>query len=98
MPIKYGNLFAFPAHNFNFPARIAAAKLDVFVSDRGFIYPDLVKEFYQNMSLLTTKIDEIVLTSSVLNKDICLDVESFGKCLRVPYEGLVLIQGSVPDE
>ena len=50
------------------------------------------------MSLVTNENDEFVLTSSVLNKEICMDIESFGKCLRVPYEGLVLVQGSIPDE
>src|SRR3954467_8964225 len=93
---KYGKLHDFPTHNFNLTARLANAGVANFVSDYGEYYPDLVREFYHNLKIVTDEFGDFMLTSEVSRKDICFDDEEFGKLLGVPYEGSVLIQGNIP--
>jgi len=95
---KYGKLPDFPNHSFTFPARLANAGVANFVLDHGDYYPDLVRDFYHNLRIVTDEFDDFTLLSKVSNKDICLDVEEFGRVLGIPSQGLVLLQGNIPED
>ncbi|XP_058782988.1 uncharacterized protein LOC131657627 [Vicia villosa] len=98
---KYGNLESFPSHSFIFPEKLRYQGVYDFVSDYGKIYPDLVKEFYDNLTIVfgndLSNLEEIKLTSSVRNKTIRMDVASFGNCLGIPTTGQVLVAGYTPE-
>src|SRR4051812_18057179 len=61
-------------------------------------YPDLVREFYHNLRIVTDEFDDFTLLSKVSNKDICLNVEEFRRVLGIPSQGLVLLRGNIPED
>ncbi|KAI5416066.1 hypothetical protein KIW84_041204 [Lathyrus oleraceus] len=91
MPVKYGNLSSFPSHNFDFPELLRLQGVYSMVSDTGIFYPDLVKDFYANLVIISG--DNDVLTSKVKNTDIILDLEAFEKCLGIPFVGKTFHHG-----
>lgn len=60
-------------------------KIDGLVSMNGYVFPDLVKYFYTNMSY-----NEGVISSSVKGTPFDFDTEILGKILDIPSEGLKL--------
>lgn len=74
MPPKYGNLTTFPSHNFDFHGTLNFQGVVDMISDNGFVYPDLVKDFFANFSVDP----DFVLTSRVKNTEIVLSLEDLG--------------------
>lgn len=58
--------------------------------------------FFENLSIVfgddLNTLDTILLTSSVQNKRICLDLEFFGTCLGVPTSDQILWQCYIPTD
>lgn len=51
MPPKYGNLASFPSHSFDFHEILNVQGVEDLISDNGSVYPNLVKEFFDNFSI-----------------------------------------------
>lgn len=83
MPQKYINLPSFPTHNFNFHEPLKYKHLESLISISGPIYPNLVKDFFSNLSIGTG----CVFYSKVKDKNIMLSLEEFGLFLDVSSEG-----------
>lgn len=50
-PLKYGNLVSFPSSSFNFHGLFNFQGISDFIGDYGYIYLNLVKYFYANLSI-----------------------------------------------
>lgn len=86
LPAKYGFLSSFKVGAFDFPLLLEEQGLDLMCIDNTAYYPDLVKVFYCNL-----KVDDGVLISKVMGKDIRLNASAFGRCCHgLPSEGLKL--------
>ncbi|KAI5431145.1 hypothetical protein KIW84_035343 [Lathyrus oleraceus] len=85
-PPKYGNLDSFPSLSFNFHPLLTFQGISNFIEDSGYVYPDLVKEFYANLEITR----DFSVSSLVKNTEIFLTLEEFGVCLSIPSTGVHL--------
>lgn len=85
-PPKYGNLDSFPSSSFKFHSLLTFQGIRNFIEDSGYVYPDLVKEFYANLEITR----DFSVTSLVKNIEILLILEEFGVCLGIPSTGVHL--------
>ncbi|KAI5435727.1 hypothetical protein KIW84_022236 [Lathyrus oleraceus] len=95
MSVEYGNLSSFPSHSFDFPKLLIRQGVYSMVSDYGNYYPDLVKDFYAILVIISSVKD--VLTSRVKNIDIVLDLEAFGNYMGISYKGQAFHHGFTPE-
>lgn len=73
----------FPYTCFKFVEDLRRQKIDGLVSMNDYIFPDLVKAFYTNMSYY-----ECVISSFVKGTPFDFDAEILGIILDIPFEGL----------
>lgn len=91
MPYKYDNITSFPSSSFDFPTLLHHQGLDSLIADSGSIYPDLVKDFYENLSITPG----CILSSKVKGKDIVPSMEDFRRCLDIPYDCQRILYGYI---
>lgn len=65
-PPEYGNLDSFPSSSFNFHPLLTFQGISNFIKDFGYVYPNLVKEFYANLEITR----DFSVSSLVKNTDI----------------------------
>ncbi|KAI5445251.1 hypothetical protein KIW84_013480 [Lathyrus oleraceus] len=79
-PPKYSNLDSFPSSSFKFHSLLTFQGIRNFIEDSGYVYPNLVKEFYANLEITR----DFSVTSLVKNTEILLTLEELGVCLGIP--------------
>lgn len=85
MTPKYGSLSAFEDVGCTFPELIRVQALHVFVENKAYFYPELIRVFYCNL-----EIKDGVLHSWVKGKAIILNLQEFAMCLNLPSVGAEL--------
>lgn len=101
MSSKYGNLSSFPSHSFNYLEKLEYQGIANFVGDYGKIYPNLVKEFYENLNIVFgddfENLENVVLYTSIRKKNVRMNLETFGNGLGLPTSGQILLAGYTPN-
>lgn len=92
--IKYGNLDSFPPTSFNFNPLQRYLGITNFIETSGFVYPNLVKDFYANLSISR----DGTLSSKVKNTNIILSLADFGVWLGIPSAGVRIYHNFSCDE